>query len=161
MPAALVTPASKNTVNANGPAGTTQTNSQKPSIDLNKVAALVNNNKLITEPQALEVLQRKLEERLPKETRFSIDGGVYMNNGKLYFSGGLMGMLNNTIGGGIQSGNAIGAAVPVVYQVAGNIIDVVSGKVNKEEELARRMTLIAVHHMNTEVYHQINGPKAC
>ncbi len=126
------------------------------NMDLNTVETLVDNNRLISGIQAIEVLQKKQEEKLPKATRFSLNGGVYMKDGKLYFSGGLEGMFNNMVGGSVQSGSAISAAVPVVYQLIGNVIDVVDGKVNKETKLAVIGTEITVHQMESDISHQVN-----
>ena len=80
-----------------------------------------------------------------------------MKDGKLYFSGGLEGMFNNMVGGSVQSGNAISAAVPVVYQLIGNVIDVVDGKVGKETRLAVIGTEITMDEMATVVSHQVGG----
>ncbi|MEI7998742.1 MAG: hypothetical protein WCH62_04475, partial [Candidatus Omnitrophota bacterium] len=126
------------------------------AINLSDVERLVSRNRIGIGTEAIKVLEKKEAERFPKASRFSLTGGVWMTGeGKLAFSGGLKGTINNMVSGGVQSGNAIGAAVPIVYQLAGNIIDVVSGKVNKQEALAIQMTQIAVHHMETQVYHQV------
>lgn len=127
-----------------------------PVVSLADVQRLVATNQLVIGEEELEVLKNKQAEKLPKATRFSLTGGVWMQDGKLAFSGGIKGTIDNMVGGGVSSGNAIGAAVPVVFQLAGNVIDVVSGKVQKETDLAVQMTQIAYHHMETEVYRQVN-----
>src|ERR1039458_3118028 len=78
-----------------------------------------------------------------------------MKDGKLYSGGGLRGLFNNMVGGSIQSGNTIGAALPVVYQFAGDLINVLSGKVSKETKLAVIMTEATQYDMETVVYHQV------
>ena len=70
----------------------------------------------------LKVYQAKAAEAFPKESSLSLTGGVYVGpNGKLAYSGGIFGTFHNAISGGVTSGTAIGAASPIVFELAGNV----------------------------------------
>ncbi len=125
------------------------------AVNLSGVRQAVASNELAIGPQNIEIIQKKLAEALPKATRFSLNGGVYFKDGKLTFDGGARGMFNNMIGGGLQSGNALGASSPIVSQILGNITDLLTGKVAKETRMAQKATDLAVHHMQTVVFQQV------
>lgn len=130
---------------------------QGKMLTITQVADLIAKNNLLNTDVSTAYLQKKIAEELPNSTRLSLKAGVIMDNeGKLSLGGGLNGVIQG-IAGGIESGNAIGAALPIVFQLSGEIIDVLSGKKVKEQELAQKMTTIAKYHMEETITQRIHA----
>ena len=134
----------------------------QPAANLNitEVVARVSGNNFLNGELTIDVLKSKASERLSGSSRLALQAGVFVNNnGKLAFSGGLNGVFDDVMAG-VSTGNAIAAASPIVFSVAGEIMDVVSGKKLKEKALALKMTQIAQHHMEDAVAGQVNDATA-
>ncbi len=129
--------------------------SEDGKMTVTEVSAAVAGNNLLNGELQLDVLQRKAAEKLPHSFRLALQGGIFVNNnGSLAYSGGLNTVFEG-ISAGVATGNAIGAASPLVFNVAGQMMDLISGKKLKEKELAVKMTQIAQYHMQTAVAGQV------
>ncbi|MBF0569470.1 MAG: hypothetical protein HQL18_01680, partial [Candidatus Omnitrophica bacterium] len=128
---------------------------EKGQLSLPEMFGLVAGNNLLNGELSIDVLKNKANERLAKSSRLSLDAGVFLNNGKLSFSGGMSGVFQDIVAG-VKTGNAIGAAVPVVFNFAGQIMDIITGKKGKQKELALKMTQISQHRMEDAVVGQVH-----
>ncbi|MFH0754475.1 MAG: TolC family protein, partial [Candidatus Omnitrophota bacterium] len=103
-------------------------------------------NELMNGDLKLDYLKSRAAEELANPSSFSLTGGVYLIDGKVTFSGGLGTMLQG-VAGSLATGNAISAALPAVFNLSSQIIDLISGKNEQSRELAGVMTRIAWHHL--------------
>jgi len=131
-----------------------QAPAQQPGIGLTQVLDAVYHNRLITWGEALDVMQKKFAEGLPTALRFDWKGQLMYKEGKFYESGGFSGMFGDAIKGGFQTGNAISPLGEMVWDLAGNLVDLVDGKIGKEVQIAKQETAVTTHHMHADVAHQ-------
>ncbi len=126
---------------------------QGPSLNSSDVVTRVLGNELVAGPEYINYLKSKANEGLPGALQFSLFGNVLDNNGKLTFAGGASGALNGWAGTAL-TGNAIGAGLPIVTQLVGNLIDHVDGRIKKEKGVAADNTKIAYYRWLTVLYQQ-------
>lgn len=112
-------------------------------------------NNLFTGPLRLEVLQRQAAERLSQRKLLSLMGNVYLDSsGNVSFGGGL-GLSINEVMMSAQSGDAIGAALPIVFKITTKIVDLLTGKAEKQKDLTLAMTNLARYNMQSEIVGKI------
>ncbi|MBF0478450.1 MAG: hypothetical protein HQL26_03105, partial [Candidatus Omnitrophica bacterium] len=132
---------------------------QGQRVTVEDVAKGVGGNFLQIGDLTLEVLQKQSAEKLPDAVSVALQGNIIFQNGKLTYSGGLNAVYQG-VTAGISTGNAYAAALPIIYQVEGNLVSLISGQKVKEKELALLRTEIAQHHMEKEVASLINKATA-
>jgi len=87
---------------------------QWETLNIAQIYKMVVGNDLTAGPEAIQVLEDKAKERLPKANQMSLTGDVWREgNGKLYYAGGLQGVLGDVVGG-LTTGNAIAAGLPII-----------------------------------------------
>ncbi len=128
---------------------------QGRQVGLEEMTRLVVGNELLNGDIALDVLKQKASEGLVNSSRFSLNAGMFMTDGKLAFSGGLGGMIQGVMAQ-VSSGDAIGAALPIIFNLSGHLMDLISGKNERAQEVATLMTRIAQHHMEAAIAQQVH-----
>ena len=128
---------------------------QWETLNIAQIYKMVVGNDLTAGPEAIQVLEDKAKERLPKANQMSLTGDVWREgNGKLYYAGGLQGVLGDVVGG-LTTGNAIAAGLPIIFKLAGSIVDHLTHKIDKQVKLAAAITEIAMRHYQTVLNQQV------
>lgn len=123
------------------PAGSSQ------GLSLDEAASRTKGFVLTNGVQRVEWQEAQLNTKGPRDKRLSLSGQMTIQGGKIYYAGGISGMLNNSIGAGITSGNALGAAAPTALSLLGNVTDWITGRVKKEEAALVEKVKVAYHSM--------------
>lgn len=125
------------------------------AVSLTDMSSLVAGNNFLIGDETISVLKQRAAERIPNGVSLNLNGSVVLSGGNVRYGGGLSGTVQGIMAG-VQTGNAIGAALPVVFDLAGQLMDVISGKKGKMQDLAIMMTEIARHRMEDAVAQQVN-----
>ncbi len=137
------------------PLGLPQTRPTQNSLDLNSVYSLVTGNTLVTGVDTLDMLEKHVAEAIPSSTEVDLVGNIYTQNGKLVFSGGVMGMLNGEGQAGASFGT--GAITNLASAVAGRVTDLVTHKQQKQTRFAMKLTDIFCDSALANRMHQAYG----
>lgn len=113
---------------------------QGAPLTLSQVDQKVDQNRLGVVNEFYTFWQNKIAERYPRAKKFSLFGSFFSTgNGSTSFFGGAGGTLNG-LTSVLTSGNLANYGLSVLGQFAGNLIDIIDGKIGKQEALARAVT---------------------
>jgi outer membrane protein TolC len=122
------------------------------SLDTEQVAVGVLSNELVAGGTRTAMLKSHNDEGIPGSIEISLTGGVWDNNGRLSLAGGVQASAGG-VAASVISGNALRS---VVGQLAGNIIDVLAGRVAKERGIQRTNTKVEYYKLLAEKYESVN-----
>ena len=131
---------------------------QGPSVNLAEIEKRVRNYNLTAVTQRYTYLQKQLAEKYPNSKSLSLDFNVYTSGGKTYYGGGIAGQLPN-LAVELSTGNAYGAAAPVVYSYFLKIANIVTHQKAKQIEFAKIQTELALLGYQTAVFEQVHQAK--
>ena len=139
-----------NVINAGLPAIGGQANVQPVIVNINSAGDNVDSNHVTSARLSIDVQESVAAQGFAKANQWSLTGGVYLKNGQIYYSGGFMGILGD-IAAGAQMGSANGipatAAAPLIMDLGGKLRDILTHKVAKQTEIAKKTTEIIGNHM--------------
>jgi len=140
-------------------AATQKTNGKTIEVEsLTEIDKRVKGYNLTGVTQRINYLQKQLAEKYPNAKSLSLDFNVYTSGGKTYYSVGLLGQLPS-LAVNLATGNAYGAAAPIVFSYFGKIAALVTHEKAKQIEFAKIQTELALLQYQATVLERSNQAK--
>ena len=125
---------------------TSSTNLPQGAVTINMIESQVASNPLNFYLEESAYNKRKLAINSAYDVNLSFFGGPVMSGNQIKWNYGIAGMFANSLQGGLQSGNAINAAAPVVSSFFINLIPILDGEAHKQTKINEKESQKAKHH---------------